>query len=267
MRRQVFSLLTLVFIWTATNITIVTASTTTLDERTEDLLAKARAAWDRGNLRQIDRLVSDDRFAAFEAVDKLLVGADDADAPLTQALARAYARVHGDTALVERVSTFESWTPADRGLRKEADELKARAKESMLAGRGEESTDGYERALIIYQKLGDLREVGRCQSNLGAVALNRGDVRRALELLEEALPTIRRSGDRNMIGVAEINRAYALDDSARSAEALDALDRALAIARETRDTELESRVLVNRGTVIMKLGRVDEAAAAFQDAA
>lgn len=233
------------------------------EEEARALIAKARPVAARGGGRALTRLVETDRVNAYEAVDRLL---NDGDLPLAAALAAAYERAFGDRGPAERIETFSAWGPEERARRAEAIRLKGASKQAFAEGRFVEAKEGYEKALETFRKIGDLREQGRCLSNLGAVADLQGQGSLALELLNEAREIASRAGDRDLIPAIEINRAYALDESGDVEGARSALESAIRNAREIGDRQAEARGLLTLGTILFKTSRVSEAVAVYHDA-
>jgi CHAT domain-containing protein/tetratricopeptide (TPR) repeat protein len=223
------------------------------------LMEQARAAFTRGDSREVRRLVRADRTAAYAAAHRLLHGGDPADAALADHLAHVYAAVHRDPRLLERTDALRRWSPEDRAAAARAREAKEAAIAAFGAGRVDEARRGFEEALAAFQRLGDLREEGRCLSNLGAVAASTGDSSEALRLLDEARAVLDRSGDLDLLPAIHINRAYALDDLGRQEEGRAALEEAAAAAREAGDRAGAGRALQMIGAFDMERGRLDAA--------
>jgi tetratricopeptide (TPR) repeat protein len=231
------------------------------------MIARARSARAAGRVASLDKLAREDRFDAYEAVDRLLASDVPGDLPVAEALARSYDTVYGDVRLSDRVRVFQRLTPGDRTSRTEALSRKETGKAALAASHLDEAEAAYDGALEVFRKLGDLREESRCLTGLGAIEAFRGESRKALDRLEQARPVADRAGDRNQLSVIDLNRAFALEDLGRLDEALQVQDSSLSIARETHDPDIESHLLINRGSILGHLGRVDEARAAYVSAA
>jgi tetratricopeptide (TPR) repeat protein len=230
-------------------------------------IVRARSAHAAGRVASLDKLARQDRFDAYEAVDRLLTSDVPGDLPVAEALARSYDTVYGDARLSDRVRVFERMTPGDRASRAGALSRKQAGKAALAASHLDEAEATYAGVLEVFRKLGDLRQEARCLTGLGAIEAYRGESRKALDRLEQARQVADRAGDRNQLSVIDLNRAFALEDLGRLDEALQVQDSALSIARETHDLDVESHVAINRASILLHLGRVDEARAAYASAA
>ncbi|HEV8122553.1 MAG TPA: CHAT domain-containing tetratricopeptide repeat protein [Candidatus Polarisedimenticolia bacterium] len=231
------------------------------------LIVRARSAHAAGRVASLDKLARQDRFDAYEAVDRLLTSDVPGDLPVAEVLAKSYDTVYGDARLSDRVRVFQRMTPGDRASRAGALSRKQAGKAAFAASHLDEAGTAFEEALNVFRKVGDLREEARCLTALGAIEAYRGESRRSLERLEEARPVAEQAGDRNQLSVIDFNRAVAMEDLGRLDEALQVQASALSIARETHDLEVESLLLVNRASILLHLGRVDEAREGYTAAA
>jgi tetratricopeptide (TPR) repeat protein len=230
-------------------------------------LEKARAAHAHGNGRLVERLVTPNRWVAFDAFYECLKEDDLAPGTVAERLASAYSGTFQDEALLRALAVARAWTPEQRARRAESFALRKTARRAMRDGQLDEAAGTFARALEIYRELGDIREEAWSHSNLGAVAALRGQSQQSLAHLERALGTARRAGDLGLLGVVALNRAYVLDDLGETEAALAAYDEALTNSRTASDPEAEGRILASRGTLVMKTGRLEEAAANFVAAA
>ena len=231
-------------------------------------LEKARAAQARGSGRAVERLVTAERWIAYEAFYETLRSETDlSPGGLAESLASAYASAFGDRALQDALRLARSWTPEQRVQRNRTFDMRALARQAAQDGRLDEAADTYERVFRAYVDLGDVREGAWLLSNLGGVAVMRGQSREGLAYLDRAVEEARKVRDDTVLAAAATNRAYVLVDLGETESALVAYDQALQVARRTGDRHTEMRALASRGTRYTTAGRLEEAAADFLAAA
>jgi tetratricopeptide (TPR) repeat protein len=231
-------------------------------------LKAARAAQARGSERSVERLVTAERWNAYEAFYETLKSeADLSPGGLAESLASAYAGAFGDRALEDALLLARSWTPEQRARRNKTFDLRATARQAAQDGRLDEAAETYESVLRTYVDLGDVREGAWLLSNLGGVAVMRGRSRDGLAYLDRAVEEARKVRDDTVLGAAATNRAYVLVDLGETDAALAAYEQALEVARRTGDRHTEMRALASRGTLFTSAGRLEEAAADFLAAA
>lgn len=124
----------------------------------------------------------------------------------------------------------------------------------------------YERALVIFQDIGNQQGVGNCLNNLGNVVGSLGDYTLASEYLAQALAIKEEIGERwgvslclNNLGVL----TYVLGDYDTSRNYF---MQALAICREIDDREGEARSLASLGEAVMIAGQYAAAGDYLQQA-
>ncbi|MBI3450247.1 MAG: CHAT domain-containing protein [Acidobacteria bacterium] len=224
----------------------------------------ARAAAARGDAKAIAKLVAADRATAYEAADRLLEEGTSDSLALAETIASRYAASYDDAALADRVALFRSFTAAQVERRRLAVARKKEAITALGEGRTADSLAGFESSLVDFRELGDLREEGRCLSNLGAVLAVTGKADEALARLEEAAATSRRAGDRGQLAAIFLNRAYVVGDlgDVRSERSL--LTEAIVISRENADAPAEGRALAVLGGLLEKLGEAEPATDALR---
>jgi len=227
------------------------------------IIEQGRAALERGDLRAIERLAASDRVGVYEAVDQLLSFPGAGDDPLAGALAAAYAALYQDSSLLDRVARFSSYTPSQRAARDEALRIKREAIAVFGEGRLDAARAGFEQALAGFHELGDLREEGRCLSNLGAVAGVAGHGTEALGWLEQAERIVARSGDRAQLAAVRLNTAYVHQDLGDLERAQEGLRAAATIAREIGDRQAEAAALLNLGDLDQSQARIEPARQAW----
>ncbi len=132
-------------------------------------------------------------------------------------------------------------------------------------GRNEEAVYS-ERALAIYEELGELPEQAAILNNLGMFAYfeNRWD--RAIEFYRRAEEIWERSGDRWLASLATGNRAELLSDQGRFEEAEPLLKSALRIARAAGSTARAADICDFYGRLAARVGRFEEAHALLEEA-
>ena len=121
---------------------------------------------------------------------------------------------------------------------------------------------GYaETAIEAYRQLGDRAATAGATARLGKALLDSGQVERAAELLEAALPEAESVDDASVLAetLAYLARAYMR--MVRGEEAVAAADRALSIAERLNLDDIVAEAFVNKGSALLGLGRRREAAA------
>ncbi|MBI2907800.1 MAG: tetratricopeptide repeat protein, partial [Chloroflexi bacterium] len=113
-----------------------------------------------------------------------------------------------------------------------------------------------EQGLRAAREIGDKRNVGRIQGELGSNHLRRGNYRKAIEYYEKALAISREIGDRQGEGnrLGNLGNAYASLGEVKVA--IDYYEKALAISREIGDRQGEGSDLGNLGNAYARLGEV-----------
>jgi class 3 adenylate cyclase/tetratricopeptide (TPR) repeat protein len=116
-----------------------------------------------------------------------------------------------------------------------------------------------ERALAIYEELGNLERQGAILNNLGAIAYYQAKWTEALAFYERAQQVWERSGDRWSASFAVVNRAEVLLDQGRFDEAEPLMRESLRIARASRSGPRIAETARYLGLLLARLGRFDEA--------
>jgi len=125
-------------------------------------------------------------------------------------------------------------------------------------GRFEEAVYS-QRALAIYEELGNLERQGSILNNLGVIAHRQGRWSEAIDLYERAQQVWERSGDRWSASFAVVNRAEVLLDQGRLGEAEPLMKESLRIARASGSGSWIAMVAHFYGTLLARLGRFEEA--------
>jgi class 3 adenylate cyclase/tetratricopeptide (TPR) repeat protein len=116
-----------------------------------------------------------------------------------------------------------------------------------------------ERALAIYEELGELGEQGGVLNNLGMFAYFQGKWDEAIEYYRRAEEAWERGGNRWLASIATANRGELLSDQGRLEESESLLRSALRIARASGTRSRIADVLSHYGRLAARAGRFDEA--------
>ncbi|HXM56632.1 MAG TPA: tetratricopeptide repeat protein [Candidatus Dormibacteraeota bacterium] len=111
----------------------------------------------------------------------------------------------------------------------------------------EQSIARHEESLTIYRELGDRRGVVACLRGLALAAGNQGDHRRAIELLEEAVPMLRGMDQPALLASALMNLGVAVSHHGDPPRSKALYEEALAIRRRTGDALGTALCLINLG--------------------
>jgi tetratricopeptide (TPR) repeat protein len=123
-----------------------------------------------------------------------------------------------------------------------------------------------ERALAIYEELGDLGEQGGILNNLGMFAYFQGKWDEAIDLYRQAEDAWERSGDRWLGSFATANRGELLSDQGRLVEAEPLFRSALRVARAAGTGSRIADVASHYGRLTARAGRFPEAHALLDEA-
>lgn len=116
-----------------------------------------------------------------------------------------------------------------------------------------------ERALAIYEELGNLERQGAILNNLGAIAYYQAKWTEALGFYERAQHVWERSGDRWSASFAVVNRGEVLLDQGRLAEAEPLIRESLRIGRASGSGPRIAETARYLGILLARLGQFDEA--------
>ncbi|MCC2628468.1 MAG: hypothetical protein K0S14_2118 [Thermomicrobiales bacterium] len=123
-----------------------------------------------------------------------------------------------------------------------------------------------EEALALARSVGDRSSEGWALQNLGAVAAERGDVKRAAALSAEAEAQFRGIGERHGVAVALFNQAGLVGAAGDVNRQRELLERSLAEYRATGDRVEASWALFALGDHELDQGHVDRARALLEEA-
>ncbi|MFC1835593.1 tetratricopeptide repeat protein [Thermodesulfobacteriota bacterium] len=132
---------------------------------------------------------------------------------------------------------------------------KARSNEDL-----QETVQKYEKALQIFEELGDKKAVSGILQGLGSVYSHWGDYKKAVELFEKSLAICRELGERrceaqNLGNLGSVHSAWGQQHE----KAVDYYEKSLAICRDLGDRKAEATVLNNLGLVYSAWGRYKKA--------
>jgi tetratricopeptide (TPR) repeat protein len=147
-----------------------------------------------------------------------------------------------------------------------------RARGNIAVARSDYGTaqDSYQRALPLYEQIGDRRGQAACMQGLGDVALERSDHNSARVAYQSALPLLQEVGD--LLGQADCIRRLgdiALEGSDQIADriaAQSAYERALPMFRQVGNLLGEARCIRRLGSVALERSDVEGARTAFERA-
>ncbi|MGM0575627.1 MAG: protein kinase domain-containing protein [Myxococcota bacterium] len=135
----------------------------------------------------------------------------------------------------------------------------ARAKVLERRGEYEGARAGYEGALGVFERHGDVAGLAAAHEALGMLATLTGDPEASLRQLELALEAQERLGDRAAAGKTLYNMAIAAYERGRLEEALEQANRALVVLDRIGHQKGVSMALGMLGVVLQRLDRVAEA--------
>ena len=126
-------------------------------------------------------------------------------------------------------------------------------------GEYQKSLECLEKALESLQKIGNLREEGNTQSNIGLVYFNMGQYRKSLECYEKALDINRRTGHirAEASSLEQIGKFYHVCGERR--KALEYYEKALEINKKTGNLSGQSKCFFDIGRVCFGFDKYDEA--------
>ena len=124
-----------------------------------------------------------------------------------------------------------------------------------------------QRALAIYEQLGDLERQGSILNNLGVIAYRQGRWIESVDLYEQARQVWERAGDRWSAAFAVVNRAEVLLDQGRLAEAEPLMKESLRIARASKSGSRIAEMARYNGTLLARERTFRRGAAAARGSA
>jgi CHAT domain-containing protein/tetratricopeptide (TPR) repeat protein len=124
----------------------------------------------------------------------------------------------------------------------------------------------YEKALVLEREVGDEGMEGAVLGNLGGLASDQGEVRRAIDLELEGLELVRKAHDEATETRALGNLANDYQLIAENQKAVHYYEEALALARRLHNRGEEGLVLNNLADLYSELGDYDKALSHWQEA-
>ena len=128
-----------------------------------------------------------------------------------------------------------------------------------MQGDSRRAVELLERALTLWQEVGDRQSAARTLMTLGHVADRQGDMTAAAARFEEALAIGREIGDTALVGAALGNLGLVADQQGAYTLAVARYEEALALFRQLGNRRREASVLDNLGIVARAEGRLAEA--------
>jgi len=122
-------------------------------------------------------------------------------------------------------------------------------------------------AITLYRAAEQTQDVATLENQLAISFVELGNLTRAEELTARALATAERAGDRTVVGHVLDTQASILLARGDAAAALALADRALAIEAEVGHAFEQLGARITRAQALTALGRVDDADAAWREAA
>jgi CHAT domain-containing protein/Tfp pilus assembly protein PilF len=124
----------------------------------------------------------------------------------------------------------------------------------------------FQKALVIYQKIGDRRGEGLVHNYLGIANKNLNKFPQALKHYQQALAIFKEFSESLNVGTALNNIASIYDSSGQYSQALEFYEQALAIRREVGDRLGEGVTLSGLGLVYRNLGQYSKAIEFYEKA-
>lgn len=128
----------------------------------------------------------------------------------------------------------------------------------------DEASTCYKKALAIAQEIGDERVEGAVLGNLGSLASDQGEARRAIDLELQGLEIARKAQDAATEAEILANLALAYQLVAENQKAAEAQEKSLALARLHNDSSQEGLVHNNLAGLYSDLGDYDKALSHWQ---
>ena len=126
--------------------------------------------------------------------------------------------------------------------------------------------ESWEKALTIFQEIGDRPSEAKVLYNLGGVYENLGQHSKALEYYQQALPITREVNDRNGEGITLHGFGFVHWNQGQYPQALEYYQQALPIFQEVKNRSWEGFTFNNIGAVYDKLGNYAKALEYYQKA-
>jgi predicted ATPase len=128
---------------------------------------------------------------------------------------------------------------------------------SYRQGALEEARSRWQAALGLYRELGDEDGIGACTAELGAIALEDGDLPGATALYEEAAEGFAAAGNRTRLGIVFANLAEIEQYAGRLEQAGHYAEQATAVQRELGDVDSLAVTVHNHARIQLAQGDLD----------
>jgi tetratricopeptide (TPR) repeat protein len=121
------------------------------------------------------------------------------------------------------------------------------------------AADAMERALAIWQRLGDRAQEAAILTNLGLVAAGSNQLAKATDLLKESLNLYREMGDEVGVVRVEMNLGAIFNQAGEYEAAIDLTSRTLDRLDSMGDASRTALALSNRALAFLEIERINEA--------
>jgi CHAT domain-containing protein/tetratricopeptide (TPR) repeat protein len=134
------------------------------------------------------------------------------------------------------------------------------------AKRPDEARRAYEKALFVARGIGDEAVQASALSNLGLLESDEGEIRKAIDLQNQAIELAKKVGDAKLEGDILSNLAYAYQQVSENQQAIRAYQQTLELARSTSNRPLEARAQNQLAGLSSTLGDFEKSLRQYQAA-
>jgi len=183
-----------------------------------------------------------------------------------QQLAEIYKNVHHSKVLLQRTKLYRDWSNDQMKLKQQADSLNSVGVNHAKKGQMKEAIELWQRAVEIYQRIGDKYSRGKCLKIIGQATRNLANYAEAGKILELALSISSETEDKFLEADAlrEIGVVNYLTGS--QDKALECWKKAIGLFKILNDKSNECIATTHIGVYYKNLGNHEEALAYFNKA-